>query len=135
MRYLRYIREKKGLTQQELAKRAGVTQDSVSRIETGERDPRRSTLEKLALALEVEDPSMLALPMAPYSTFEELIEGTPGRRRTYFKVMREEGILDDFAKRLERLFREGMEDYRDDSLTLARIQAAFMLGYAKALRE
>src|SRR5829696_2135630 len=96
MRYLRYIREKKGLTQQELAKRAGVTQDSVSRIETGERNPRRSTLEKLARALEVQDPSMLAFPMAPTITFEELIEGTPERRRTYIDAMRNSETFDDF---------------------------------------
>ncbi len=94
-----------------------------------------STLAKLASVLKVEHPSWLAVPMAPYTTFEELIEGTPESRQTYIEVMRESGTLDDFVKRLDQLFQEGVEDYQDDSLTLARVQAAFMLGYAKAMRE
>lgn len=73
--------------------------------------------------------------MAPSTTFEELIDGTPESRRNYIEVMRESKTLDDFTKRLDRLYQESVEDYRDDLLTLARVQAAFMLGYAKAMRE
>ncbi len=135
MRYLRYVREKAELTQAQLAELSGVPQAAISRIERGGRAPRLSTLAKLASVLKVEHPSWLAVPMAPYTTFEELIEGTPESRQTYIEVMRESGTLDDFVKRLDQLFQEGVEDYQDDSLTLARVQAAFMLGYAKAMRE
>jgi transcriptional regulator with XRE-family HTH domain len=135
MRYLRYVREKAELTQARLAELSGVPQAAISRIERGGRAPRDSTLEKLAGVLDVEHPSWLAVPMAPYTTFEELIEGTPEGRQTYIEVMRESGTLDDFVNRLDRLFQEGVEDYQDDSLTLFRVKAAFMLGYAKAIRE
>jgi transcriptional regulator with XRE-family HTH domain len=135
MRYLRYTREKAELTQAQLAELSGVPQAAISRIERGERTPRRSTLEKLARVLKVKHPSWLAAPMAPYITFEELIEGTPESRRAYIEVRRESGDLDDFVKRLERAFREGMEDYRDDSAALAWGQIGFVLGYAKAMQE
>jgi transcriptional regulator with XRE-family HTH domain len=51
---LRRLRKRKGLTQQELAKHAGVSQYTITEIETGRRDPRPSTLRKLADALGVE---------------------------------------------------------------------------------
>jgi transcriptional regulator with XRE-family HTH domain len=135
MKYLRYIREKAELTQAQLAELSGVPQAAISRIERGGRAPRHSTLEKLANVLKVEHPSWLAVPMAPYTTFGELIEGKPEERRTYIEVMRESGTLRDFINRLDRLYEESVEDYSDDSLTQARIQAAVMLGYAKAMYE
>jgi transcriptional regulator with XRE-family HTH domain len=41
------------MTQEEVAHRSGVHSTEVSRIETGMRDPRVSTVERLADALEV----------------------------------------------------------------------------------
>jgi predicted transcriptional regulator len=49
------IRKKRlslGLTQMELAKRAGVTQSILARIESGKVDPRYSNIKKISLALE-----------------------------------------------------------------------------------
>jgi len=49
---VRELRESLGLTQTELAHRAGMTWETVNRIETGKTwHPRRATMEKLALAL------------------------------------------------------------------------------------
>ncbi|MFQ5815460.1 MAG: XRE family transcriptional regulator [Candidatus Hydrothermarchaeaceae archaeon] len=48
---LRELRLKAGLTQTELAKRAEVSQPLVARIESGDVDPRASTLKKILLAL------------------------------------------------------------------------------------
>lgn len=45
------LREQKGLTQGQLAKRMGISQSGVARIEGGDRDPRLSTLRRYALAL------------------------------------------------------------------------------------
>jgi transcriptional regulator with XRE-family HTH domain len=135
MRYLRYVREKAELTQARLAELSGVPQAAISRIERGGRAPRDSTLEKLASVLDVEHPSWLAVPMAPYTTFAELIKGKPESRQSYIEVMRKSGTFGDFIDRLDRLYEESVEDYQDDSLTLARVQAAFMLGYAKAMHE
>lgn len=48
---LREIREELELTQEELAARSGVQAGEISRIERGQRDPRVSTVLKLAKAL------------------------------------------------------------------------------------
>ena len=45
---LRQLREESGLSQEQLASRSGVPQESLSRIETGRREPRIGTLGKLA---------------------------------------------------------------------------------------
>jgi putative transcriptional regulator len=52
-RNLLAARKKLDLTQEELAERSGVQAGEISRIETGKRDPRISTLEKLAKGVEV----------------------------------------------------------------------------------
>lgn len=55
---LRAARKRLALTQEEVAHRSGLEPAEISRIESGKRDPRVSTLEKLAKALEV-DPGQL----------------------------------------------------------------------------
>jgi len=50
---LRKARKELGLTQEEVAERSGVQAGEVSRIECGKRDPKVSTLEKLAVAVEM----------------------------------------------------------------------------------
>jgi predicted transcriptional regulator len=49
---LKKAREKVGITQSELAKRAGVSQSLIARIEAGNVDPRYSTLKKIVTVLE-----------------------------------------------------------------------------------
>ena len=50
--YIRFLRKKAGLTQKELARRAGVSQSLIARIERGTVDPRLSTLRKIMRVLE-----------------------------------------------------------------------------------
>lgn len=50
---LREARTQLELTQEDVAERSGVQAGEVSRIEAGKRDPKVSTLEKLAAAVEV----------------------------------------------------------------------------------
>jgi transcriptional regulator with XRE-family HTH domain len=51
---LKQLREKRGLTQQALAKRAGIAQGYLSELEAGrEKNPGIETLRKLAKALKV----------------------------------------------------------------------------------
>lgn len=50
---LRRARERAGLTQEAVAERSGVHPTEVSRIESGKRDPRISTVEALAEAVGV----------------------------------------------------------------------------------
>src|SRR5215208_3050264 len=51
---LRERRLQSGSSQRDLAEKSGVGQDTISGIEAGHRDPRPSTLRKLAEALNVE---------------------------------------------------------------------------------
>jgi len=50
---LRDARKRLGLTQEAVAERSGVHATEVSRIEAGKRDPKVSTLLRLAKAVEV----------------------------------------------------------------------------------
>lgn len=47
-------RREAGLTQQQVADRAGVQRSTVARLETGAREPGAETLRRLAMALMVE---------------------------------------------------------------------------------
>lgn len=51
MKKLKEFREKLGLSQSELAIRAGISQPSIGAIEAGKKSPTIRTLEKLAFAL------------------------------------------------------------------------------------
>jgi transcriptional regulator with XRE-family HTH domain len=135
MMYLRHIREQRGISQDKLSELSGVPQNTISRIERGERTPRPSTLEKLASVLKVEHPSWLAMNTNPALTFKELIEGPPKRRQTYIKNMREMGRLSYFIKRLEEIYESRMEDSRADPMDGVGHEVAWMLGYAKAMDE
>lgn len=57
---LRFWRERRALTQQELADKAGITRVALARIETGGADPRPSTTRKLARSLGVSVDELMA---------------------------------------------------------------------------
>jgi transcriptional regulator with XRE-family HTH domain len=63
---LRAARKDLGLTQEQVAERSGVQAGEVSRIERGKRDPRVSTLEKLAVAVELPPGRLLDQPARSY---------------------------------------------------------------------
>jgi transcriptional regulator with XRE-family HTH domain len=50
---LKALRTEQALTQEELAKKAGVAPNTVARLERNETEPHMSTLRKLAAALNV----------------------------------------------------------------------------------
>jgi len=56
---LRELRERKFLTQDELAERTGMTRANISRLENGLQRPRISTVRKLATALGVEPDDLI----------------------------------------------------------------------------
>jgi predicted transcriptional regulator len=51
---IRALREKKGLSQRELAGRVGTTQSAIARLEAGNVSPSLPTLDKIAAALGAE---------------------------------------------------------------------------------
>ncbi len=59
---VRALRVERGLTQEELCERAGISVDAVNRIEGGSRVPSLGTLERLASALEVGVADLLGGP-------------------------------------------------------------------------
>ncbi|MCR4031839.1 MULTISPECIES: helix-turn-helix domain-containing protein [Flavobacterium] len=61
--HVRQIREKKGLSQQDLADDCGITQNQVGRIERAEINTTIKTLVKIANALDVEPKELLDFPL------------------------------------------------------------------------
>jgi transcriptional regulator with XRE-family HTH domain len=50
---IRELRTEQGLSQEALAKKAGLSREYLARLETGKHDPSVSTVERLAKALKV----------------------------------------------------------------------------------
>jgi transcriptional regulator with XRE-family HTH domain len=79
---LRFVRKKWGLTQTELAERAGVNIATVQRAEWGTFDPRFSTAQKLADALHVRVEWLLTgdsdtMVLLNHLTFDEQMKSRP----------------------------------------------------------
>ncbi len=60
--HLRYLRQRRMLTQQELADQAGTTESTVNRLENGLQQPRISTVRKLAIVLGVDAEELIVWP-------------------------------------------------------------------------
>jgi transcriptional regulator with XRE-family HTH domain len=56
---VKLLRKKRGMTQEALARAAGVSLPYIGRLETGHYDPKLSTLRKLARALGVRVTALL----------------------------------------------------------------------------
>lgn len=56
---LKEHRNRRGLSQEELAKLSGISRDAIARLETTDRRPRSSTVDKLARALKVKPQDLL----------------------------------------------------------------------------
>lgn len=74
------LRRAGGLTQQELAARAGMRQPRIAEIEAGEYNPRLDTVAKMAHALGVEPADLLAAPEPAVAVDEDGAEGAGARR-------------------------------------------------------
>ena len=51
---IRTARERKGLSQTEVAKKASITRNTVARIERGEQEPTFATVKKIAKVLDID---------------------------------------------------------------------------------
>jgi transcriptional regulator with XRE-family HTH domain len=88
---LKDVRQRKALTQQQLAERAGVNRVTIARIEGGKDEPFPTTVRKVADALGVE-PEELLEPASPVRTAPVAVRETPlvDQRIT---ILDEEGVL------------------------------------------
>ena len=73
------LRKKKGLSQVELAKKAEITQASLSHIESGTKKPHKSTIEKLC--------EVLGMPVQMF----------------YFLAIQEEDLPEDSKKKFSKI--------------------------------
>ena len=80
-RMVRYARRRAGLTQRELAAKAGIPQETIARIEAGRVDPRVGTLDRLLEACEMGLEVMPRLGIGIDRTqFQALLDMTPSER-------------------------------------------------------
>ena len=56
---VRKLRQARGMTQEQLAEKTGVTREYIARLEGGRYDPSLSTIEKLAKGLKVKPADLL----------------------------------------------------------------------------
>ena len=123
----------------QLAERSGISQHSISKLETGRTQPKPETLEKLARALGVEDPKTLISNELGYDgivSFAEILEATPEQRLRHFALSRELENLDAFEASLHKHYTENVERWKDHPEYISsKLEAALMLGYVMGLRE
>lgn len=88
---IKTLRDKKGFSQSELADRIGLTQTSLSQIETGAKNPSEKSLEKIAQAL---DSSVAFIKLASV----DIETDVPEDQREVFNE-----LFPDFIERMEKL--------------------------------
>lgn len=80
-RKIRQIRERAGLTMEELASAAGMNYMEVYHVERGRRDVRLSTLEKIAAGLGITVSTLMRHARGP-TPEEQAASGKPNRKKT-----------------------------------------------------
>jgi predicted RNase H-like HicB family nuclease/DNA-binding Xre family transcriptional regulator len=78
MEQLKILRAERGLTLRELEERTGISKDSISEIERGLRQPRASTVVKLAEGLGVDPAELLQRIAQPPARRPEPVEAAGG---------------------------------------------------------
>lgn len=81
MNMIRYCRLRAGLTQEELARRTGISQPALARIEAGRVQPRIDTMRKLVAACDMSlEPQPRSGQGIDRSTIRRMLRLTPARR-------------------------------------------------------
>ena len=90
---LRGLREGKGLSQGDVEARTGVTQDEISKIESGQGTPTLRMLEKWANALGVDPHQLFAIEQKKPETSAQR-EEIPAQERTLLELFRQMPVED-----------------------------------------
>jgi transcriptional regulator with XRE-family HTH domain len=104
---LREERTLRGWSQRDLARETGVNTDTISGIETGQHEPRPSTLRKLAQGLGIEVRDLFAEPVLPKAEAP-----APGRRKEVAAqaAERAEELVGQVAEQAEELIGQVAEE-------------------------
>lgn len=101
-RMLRYARQRAGMTQRQLAAKAGIPQESIARIERGRVDPRVGTLDRLLEACEFGLEAMPRLGIGiDRPQIRERLDLSPARRLE--RAAREDQMFVEFRRTLRRV--------------------------------
>lgn len=68
------LRESKGLTQEDLAHKAGLTTKTISRFENGRHEGRSGTITAIARALDVDYSDLVGTPPAPFALGDDVTQ-------------------------------------------------------------
>jgi transcriptional regulator with XRE-family HTH domain len=99
---VRYARRRAGLTQRQLAVKAGIPQESIARIERGRVDPRVGTLDRLLEACEFGLEVMPRLGIGiDRPQIRERLDLAPVARLS--RAMREDQAMLEFRSQLKRV--------------------------------
>lgn len=126
---VKLLRIQVGLTQKVLGRRAGVSQNVISKIEHGVANPRLTTLVKVAHALNVSVPDLLSKKLRYgeksdwfsddfLSVFKENFERSIPKYRTRLALY-DEALLSNAT--ISRVFREKVDPTIDTLLKIASI--------------
>lgn len=115
---IRIIREAKGKSQQYVAETTGLSQSYISSLESGVKiNPTRKTIEKIALAIEV-DPEVLtdsdsALPQEILNMPQELVGWVAKEENVdyilFAKETKEQGLSPEEASKVIQFYRNIMK--------------------------
>ncbi len=134
---IKKIRLEKGMTQQELAKRTGINDANIRKYESGRQNPKLETLERIAVALEVEplklvydldnDPLLEAKKILNGNDIKEksLKNGTIDKEFTTEEAKRafiKSALGDDILHKYYRLNDRGKEKAEDYITDLTKIE-------------
>lgn len=76
---LQRIRKKKGLSQAQLAKKAGISEISIRKYESGERKPKIETISKIAMALDIPVEELFDGYFEDYDEVRKSLKIPPGK--------------------------------------------------------
>ncbi len=134
---MRWLRQSKNLTQADLANLTGISQHSISKLETGQTAPRPETMQRLADALGVSPSALGSGGFGRSVSFTEILEAPAARRLEYVEALAELGDLEHYRGQLADWYQENMAQHPKGAPEYigSKIEAAMMLGYLQAFEE
>ena len=110
---LKDVRKNAGLTQAQLSEKLGITAQSYSQYETGKRNPKSETVQKIAKALGV-DVDVLRPTKEEKELFEKAAKSITDEQKYKIEEMRLSNLIKHKEKMLNIAGKQKVVDYMDD---------------------